>query len=48
MDDSGADPPPDAHATLVVIGPGDQEQQYAFDALIDDTDGWFAARSFFS
>jgi hypothetical protein len=39
MDESDGDPPPDAHATLVVIGPGELEQQYAFDALIDDTDG---------
>jgi hypothetical protein len=39
MEESGPHPPPDAHATLVVVGPGDLEQQYAFDALIDDTDG---------
>jgi hypothetical protein len=32
-------PPPDAHATLVVVGPDGLEHQYAFDALIDDTDG---------
>ena len=36
-----ADAPPDAHATLVVVGPGEAEQHYAFDALIDDTDGRF-------
>jgi hypothetical protein len=34
-----APPPPDAHATLVVVGPDGVEHQYAFDALIDDTDG---------
>ena len=31
--------PPDAHATLVVVGPDNTESQYAFDAIIDDADG---------
>lgn len=37
-------PPPDAHATLVVVGPDESEQHYAFDALIDDTDGMLVRR----
>jgi hypothetical protein len=38
-----AHPPLDAHATLVVVGPDDSEHHYAFDALIDDTDGMYCS-----